>query len=119
MGGATGGHHGLYCEGLPWYYKHAPVVSGTLEVIPPAPYLSPLALAQRMASLPRFLTLSAPVQLSPRPGSVSDAPFQHQKGCRQTSADLEDEGKMQSFTHLSPGCAPFLCLASLERCLMG
>jgi hypothetical protein len=118
-GGATAGHHGLYSEGLPWYYKHAPVVPGTLEVIPPAPHLSPLALAHQMASLPRFPILSAPALLSPWPGSVSDAPLQHQKGCRQTSADLEDEGKRQSVTHLSSGCAPFLCLASLERCFMG
>jgi hypothetical protein len=76
-------------------------------------------LAHQMASLPRFPILSAPALLSPWPGSVSDAPLQHQKGCRQTSADLEDEGKRQSVTHLSSGCAPFLCLASLERCFMG
>lgn len=55
-----------------------------------------------MTSLPHFPTLSAPALLSPGPGSVSDALFQLQRGCRQTSADLGDEGKIHSFTYLEP-----------------
>lgn len=73
----------------------------------PCPYLSPLALVYQMASLPRFLTLGAPGLLSPWSGSVSDVPFPHQKGYHQTSADLEDVGKTQIFTHVEPWMCSF------------
>lgn len=103
----------------PWYYEHAPVVSGILEVIPPAPYLFPLALVDQMASLPRFLTLSAPARLSPRPGSVVDVPSHRQKGCRQTSADLKDVGKIQVFTHFEPWMCSFSVSCFLRELLDG
>lgn len=70
------------------------------------PYLS-LVLVYQTASLPRFLTLAAPSLLSPWPGSVSGVPFPHQKGCHQTSADLEDVGKIQTFTHVEPWMRSF------------
>lgn len=100
---ATAGHQRLHPEGRTWCYEHAPGGSGSHSS---CPYLS-LVLVYQTASLPRFLTLGAPSLLSPWPGSVSGVPFPHQKGCHQTSADLEDVGKIQTFTHVEPWMRSF------------
>ena len=105
-------HDKLYSEGLTGITS---MPCDILEVFPPAPYLSPLALVYQEASLPRSLTPSAPARLSPWPGTVGEVPSRRRKECHQTSVGLGEVGEIQSFTHLSSGRVPFLGPVSLEK----